>query len=241
MKNGHGISFGTGSRPPLNNVESLSPGPGAYPLKSTLSKNIVSQIESPPQISLASRHKFGDPYIKALSKETANEPGPGHYGLNGKFLKGSNSERYSFPKNPAPSTKTQYAPGPGAYETYPGIGRQFLSTKISPEATFIPSAKRSGLYSESTSDIGPGDYGPPSAACEDQLDSRKKTCKKTKFGTGYQRMKQNLPKVDLNEPYPGPGSYVIPGQVGGQSQIFRNAPKTSLSGRNSFGSPWTTS
>eukprot|EP01036_Dinobryon_divergens_P059198 gene59198-78991_t len=147
-------SFGTGSRPPLM-LPTSTPGPGAYPMKSTLSKSVVSNLPSPAAISLKSRQKFGDPYERAMSKTTANEPGPGQYGLNGKFASGANSEKYSFPKCPAPSTKFQYAPGPGAYDPLPGLGKQVLSTRASPETAFMPTAKRSGLEFTAASDVGP--------------------------------------------------------------------------------------
>jgi hypothetical protein len=68
------IGFGTGSRPPLNNPNG-GPGPGAYPIKTTLGIVIESSIKSNPQYSLRGRTKFGDPNEKSLSKTTANEPG----------------------------------------------------------------------------------------------------------------------------------------------------------------------
>lgn len=51
-------------------------------------------------------------------------------------------------------------------------------------------------------------------------------------------MKEIQQKVDLSEPHPGPASYKITGDVGTVSMVYRNAPKASLSGRTSFGSPW---
>lgn len=68
------IGFGTGSRPPLM-VPTSTPGPGAYQIKSTLSKTVDSTIKSPEQYTIRSRHTFGNPNLKALSKTTANEPG----------------------------------------------------------------------------------------------------------------------------------------------------------------------
>jgi hypothetical protein len=68
------IGFGTGSRPPLM-IPTSTPGPGAYQLKSTLNKTLDSSIKSPEQYTIRSRHNFGDPNLKALSKTTANEPG----------------------------------------------------------------------------------------------------------------------------------------------------------------------
>ena len=51
------------------------PGPGAYPIKTTLGKLLESNIKSPCQFTLRGRTKFGDPNEKSLSKTTANEPG----------------------------------------------------------------------------------------------------------------------------------------------------------------------
>ena len=72
---------------------------------------MVSNMRSPPQITLSSRQKFGDPYGKAMSKETANEPGPGQYKLDGKNFKDETPPKYSFTKCPPPSIKSEYAPG----------------------------------------------------------------------------------------------------------------------------------
>lgn len=194
-------------------------------------------IKSNSKFTMRSREKFGDPYAKAISKETATEPGPGQYKLEGKFLIGSESQKYSFPKSPAPALKPAMAPGPGAYPAPGAIGRQIVSTKITAEKTCFTLAARSSLASTEF-DVGPGGYGAPSAACEEQYDSRKKTCPSLKFGTGYKKGNQKSLKVDLTEPVPGPGAYVIPGGLGKESVIFRNPPKASLSGRNSFMSPW---
>ena len=132
----------------------------------------------------------------------------------------------------------QLAPGPGAYEPPPGIGKQILSTKKCPAQIVFPHAARSDMVIEGSSDVGPGEYKPPPAACEEQIDSRRKTCPTVKFGTGYQKGHKKTPPVDLSEPAPGPGSYKLPGGIGSESNAYRNAPKSSLSGRNAFGSPW---
>jgi hypothetical protein len=66
--------FGTGSRPPLSSIVG-GPGPGSYPLKTTLGKIFESNMKSPGQFTLKSRQKFGDPYSKAMSKTNMNEPG----------------------------------------------------------------------------------------------------------------------------------------------------------------------
>jgi len=188
---------------------------------------------------LRSRQKFGDPYEKATSKETATQPGPGQYKLDGKFLIGDKAPKYTFPKTPLPSIKATQAPGPGAYDNCEGLGKQVLSTKTTAENIYIQKAERQGIAPKSITDVGPGEYGAPPAACEDQVDSRKRTAAKIKFGGGYVKGNKKLPSVSLSEPVPGPGAYASSsGSIGTESMVFKNVPKASLSGRNSFGSPW---
>lgn len=233
------IGFGTGSRPPLM-VPTSTPGPGAYQVKTTLTKTIDSTIRSPEQYTIRSRHTFGDPNLKALSKSTANEPGPGQYKVANKFLHGTDNPKYSFPKARLPSDKAQLSPGPGQYDVPGSLGKQPLSTKEKARETAFPIAARPSLVAPGTTDIGPGEYKPSPAACEFQVDSRKTSCPTTKFGTGFQKNRKLNAKVDLSEPSPGPGSYQLPGgiAVASSGTPYRSAPAASLSGRNAFGSPW---
>lgn len=233
------IGFGTGSRPPLM-VPTTTPGPGAYAIKTTLSKTVDSTIRSPMQFTIRSRQKFGDPNLRALSKATASEPGPGQYDYNGRFLSGHNPEKYSFPKARQPQSKAQLAPGPGAYAVTGSMGKQVLSNKHRSMEPAFPQAARPTLVAPGTTDIGPGEYGVPPAACETQVDSRKTSCAMVKFGGGYQKNKNKVQKVDLSEPSPGPGSYVLPGGVATKAAgtPYRSSPAATISGRNAFGSPW---
>lgn len=233
------IGFGTGSRPPLM-VPTATPGPGAYQIKTTMSKTIDSSIKSPQQFSIRSRQNFGDPNLKALSKTTANEPGPGQYKVANKFLSGRDEPKYSFPKSRQPADKALLAPGPGQYELPASMGRQPLSTKHRAQEAPFPHASRPSLIAPGSTEIGPGEYGVSAAACEPQVDSRKPTCSSIKFGTGYQKNRKNNQKLDLSEPSPGPGSYQLPGGVATKSAgtPYRSSPAASLSGRNAFGSPW---
>lgn len=66
------------SRPPLYSVGG-GPGPGAYPIKTTMGKLLESNFKSPNQFSLRSRQKFGDPNERSMNKTSALEPGPGMY------------------------------------------------------------------------------------------------------------------------------------------------------------------
>lgn len=104
------IVFGTSVRQPRLSG-TLTPGPGAYPLKSTLFKQFDSQIQNPPEFSLKSRQKFGDPYLRALDKTMASEPGPGHYNTLGKFPRGRNPRQTGFPKAGVPRDKAALGPG----------------------------------------------------------------------------------------------------------------------------------
>lgn len=231
-------SFGTGSRPPLMQP-TQGPGPGAYPIKSTLSSTLESRFVSPSQYSLKSRQKFGDPNAKALSKTSANEPGPGQYHLVGKFLSGTDPISNSFPKASIQRDKGAMGPGPGSYEPLQSMGRQVLSTKPGPGQAIFPKSDRPSLVAPGTTDIGPGQYEPPPAACENQVDSRKPTCGTIKFGTGYKKG-GGIVKPNLSEPSPGPGAYVLPGGVATRARgsPFRDSPAATISGRNKFGSPW---
>lgn len=52
------------------------------------------------------------------------------------------------------------------------------------------------------SDVGPGEYNPPPAACDPQIMSNRPTCATIKFGEGY-RAGSNSTKFDFSEPSPG--------------------------------------
>lgn len=237
-------------RPPLMNP-TPGPGPGAYPIKTTLGKLMESHIKSPSQFTLRGRTKFGDPNEKSMSKTTANEPGyliycsifnlalsdiqvpkyiisvlfnfsPGQYDLTGKFLSGSNPRKSAFPKGGFVRDKSQLTPGPGSYKPMESMGKQVLSTcetalilKFSQAArpSMVPPGNYilthikcwysgNNAHALGTSDIGPGDYKPPPAACDPQVDSRKPTCATIKFGEGYKRGGA-VKKFDLSEPSPG--------------------------------------
>lgn len=52
------------------------------------------------------------------------------------------------------------------------------------------------------SDVGPGEYNPPPAACEPQITSNRPTCATIKFGEGY-KPGQSGNRFDFSEPSPG--------------------------------------
>jgi hypothetical protein len=104
------IGFGTSARLAMS-FSDQTPGPGAYPLKSTLYRQFNSTIRNPPETTMKSRQKFGDPYLRALDKTTANEPGPGHYNTIDKFIGGTNPRKSGFPKASVPRDRAQLAPG----------------------------------------------------------------------------------------------------------------------------------
>jgi hypothetical protein len=222
------IGFGTGARPSIQDGPSGGPGPGSYPIKSTLGVVPESHIPNPLKFSLRGRTKFGDPNEKTMSKTSGNLPGPGAYDLTGKFISGTNPRAAGFPKGDPPKSKAAQGPGPGSYECAQAMGKQPLSTKPGACIPVFPKEPRPGLAFKGASDVGPGDYKPTSAACEPQVLSQRKTCATVKFGTGYRKSK-GLVKQDLAEPSPGPGSYTLP--------KFKTVAAT-MSGRNKFGSPW---
>jgi hypothetical protein len=63
-------------------------------------------------------------------------------------------------------------------------------------------ADRPSMAVPGASDVGPGEYNPPPAACDPQVDSRKSTCATIKFGEGY-KAGSNSNKFDFSEPTPG--------------------------------------
>ena len=143
---------------------------------------------------------------------------PGQYDLTGKFPRGRNPRKSAFPKGPAMGeTRVPMGPGPGSYGAPESMGKQVLSTKDGAPIVAFSKAVRPSMAITGGSDVGPGEYKPPPAACEDQIDSRKPTCGKIKFGDGYRKGSRNE-KPDLSEPSPGPMTYV--------------------SGREKFGSPF---
>ena len=105
------IGFGTGSRPPLY-VPGGGPGPGAYPIKTTMGPVMESHIESPCAFSLRGRVKFGDPNEKTMSKSVKDDPGPGQYDLTGKFISGRDPRPIKFSKAKEDSDK-KAAQSPG--------------------------------------------------------------------------------------------------------------------------------
>lgn len=127
---------------------------------------------------------------------------PGQYDLTGKFLSGTNPRKSAFPKGGFIRDKSQMGPGPGSYAPLQSMGKQVLSTKVGAVALVFPKAARPSLVQPGLSEVGPGEYKPPAAACEDQIDSRRTTCAKVKFGEGY-RSGSTKEKFDFSEPSPG--------------------------------------
>ena len=232
------ITFGTGSRPPLY-APGGGPGPGAYPIKSTMFKLLESDKRSPSAFSMRSRQEFGDPNAASMSKTAAAEPGPGSYDLGGKFISGRDPRPIKFSKSIPQVEKSGLAPGPGAYGAAASMGKQVLSTKPANAIVKFGSAERQGMAVKGASDVGPGEYGAPRGACDVQVTSNKPTCGSIKIGTGYSK-KGKLVRGDFSEPSPGPGAYKTLGGVGTRAKgtIYRNSPAATMSGRNKFGSPW---
>ena len=93
-------------------------------------------------------------------------------------------------------------PGPGTYAPLQSMGKQVLSTKVGSVEVVFSKAERPSLVQPGLSEVGPGEYRPPAAACETQIDSRRVTCGKVKFGEGY-RPGNHKSKFDFSEPSPG--------------------------------------
>ena len=140
------VGFGTGTRPPLMEP-TPGPGPGAYPIKTTMGKLPESHIASPCQFTLKGREKFGDPNAKALSKTSANEPGPAAYDITDKFVNGTNPRKSGFPKSIRGKVddKAALGPGPGSYKPMYSMGKQVLSTKHAAVVPGFPHAPRPSM------------------------------------------------------------------------------------------------
>lgn len=232
------IGFGTSQRPSMA-VGGGGPGPGAYPIKSTLGKLPESTIDNPLEFSLRGRTKFGDPNEKVMSKNNMGDPGPGQYDLYGKFLGGETPRVTGFPKGNPPKDKAFMGPGPGSYKCAEAMGKQCLSSKPGAVVPGFAKAPRPSMAVTGGAETGPGEYKPGPAACEPQVVSNRPTCATIKFGTGYKKSK-GIKKRDLSEPAPGPGSYTLPGGVATKAKgsPYRDSPAATMSGRNKFGSPW---
>lgn len=233
--------FGTATRPRLSDAED-TPGAGAYSIKTTvLGKVPDSKIRSAPQFSLRSRQAFGG--VLATKADSDQLPGPGWYTPQMTNPNERHSAKHSFPKGQARSNKKmEHGPGPGTYSAQSSVGRQVLSTKRNRPGIGFGTGERPPLLCLRC-DIGPGEYGGGIAACEKQVDSRKKTSGFVKFSQSARSSEASLLAQDHANMLPGPGTYRLPSGLcgGGASYPFRAAPKPSLSGREKFGSPFNTS
>merc|ERR1711916_241868 len=164
----------------------------------------------------------------------------GQYNLQGKFISGRDPRPIKFSKAVENTNrKTAQGPGPGQYKTPEGMGKQLLSTNKTEKIVGFSKAERGGMVPPGTSDIGPGHYARPPAACAIQVESTKSTCGSVKFGTGYKKDGGGK-KLNLKEPSPGPGAYRVMGGLGQTTAGFayKQAPAATMSGRTKFGSPF---
>jgi len=159
------------------------PGPGTYNVRAiTGVKGFESKIRSTPHFSLRGREKFGDPVPGGRGTEL--EPGPGHYRPRTLGLAGDFPPEFSFPKAVPPRDTKKMAPGPGEYKSIPAVGKQVLSTNKNHAPVGFGAGERPPLILISTGDVGPGEYTQGPAACNNQVDSRKKSSGRVTFGTG---------------------------------------------------------
>lgn len=227
------FQFGTSIRQQLNESGDLSstPGAGTYTIKTTLLGKVAdSRIRTAPQFSLRSRIN--------PRQSVENEPGPGRYAIR----LAKDTPQFSFPKDQRhASPKNKSEPGPGAYSSPSAVGKQVLSTKQNRASMGFGTGERPPLLRVQC-DLGPGEYGVGIAACQKQIDSRKKTSALVKFSKGSRSTSKTKSVIaqDEERSLPGPGTYRLPSGLcgGGASYPFRAAPKPTLSGREKFGSPF---
>ncbi len=234
------IGFGTSTRPPLLETTAEAPGPGAYTIKTTVLGNYPeTKIRTAPQFSLRSREKFGSPMTKAEDTTTIMEPGPGHYKPKIVNPNEDIAPKFTIPKSRWIQDKAKLQPGPGAYNLPGACEKQVLSTK----KNFMPGkfgkGKRPPLILVSTADVGPGEYGTGIGACDEQVDSRKKTQSNIKFAHSG-RDQAPIGSRMVSDNIPGPGHYKLPKGLGGKGSgyVYRCSPQPRLSGREKFGSPF---
>lgn len=233
--------FGSSMRPPLSEAEE-TPGAGTYAIKTTLLGKVAdSKIRTAPQFSLRSREAFGSPINRAVDSTMARQPGPGWYTPKQVNCRERCAAQHSFPRDQtrAAGPKEDRSPGPGAYAAHSSVGRQILSTKANYSGSGFGASERPPLL-RVHNDLGPGEYGVGIAACEKQVDSRKKTTGFVKFSRSTRSSEASLIAQDEIRNLPGPGTYRLPSAICGQgaSYPFRAAPKPSFSGREKFGSPF---
>jgi len=105
-----------------------NPGPGAYPLPSTLYKHPSSSFISPPSFSMRGREKFGSPDLKAVDRTTQLEPGPGTYSIKDDVERRVRAIKFSRAKAErgalAVGSKPGLEPGPGHYKSVGALGKQ---------------------------------------------------------------------------------------------------------------------
>ena len=239
-KSAPSIGFGTDTRKPLVEGDGEAPGPGAYSIKTTVIGNYPeSKIRTAPQFSLRSREKFGSPMTKAEDTSTIMEPGPGHYKPRIVNPIEMIAPKYTIPKSRWIQDKAKLQPGPGAYNLPDACGKQALSTK----PNFLPAkfgkGKRPDLILVSTADVGPGEYGCGIGACDNQVDSRKRTFGNMKFSCSG-RDQAPIGSRMVTDNIPGPGHYKLPQGLGGKGSgyVYRCSPQPRMSGREKFGSPF---
>ncbi len=123
-------------------------------------------------------------------------------------MSGVNPRKSAFPKGGFIRDKAAMGPGPGSYTAPDSMAKQVLSTKVCAPTVGFPKSERKSMVQEGLSEVGPGEYKPPAAACDDQFDSRRPTCAKIKFGEGY-RKGATKDKFDFKEPSPGYSVFIL--------------------------------
>ena len=176
---------------------------------------------------------------KAEDATTMMEPGPGHYKPRIVNPQESIAPKYTIPKSRWIQDKAKLQPGPGAYDLPSSCGKQPLSTK----PNFLPSkfgkGTRPDLILVSTGNVGPGEYGAGIGACDNQVDSRKRTFGNMRFSQSG-RDRPPIGAKSMNAGIPGPGHYKLQKGMGGRGSgyTYRCSPQSGMSGREKFGSPF---
>ena len=183
--------------------KSVLPGPGNYPLPSSLGKQALGRCHS------TSSFAFGTSKQRESAALVTPSPGP-VYDLKGTRSGSMDRASYSFgneirTKNKDPSLKT---PGPGVYNTPSAVGLQVYSTNRSGRIVgfgvpTLQSSDRGILPLEGRHSPGPVYMVAP--ACKKQALSTKRSAPRAAFS----RADRFKGSTGLEAPGPGPGEYIV--------------------------------
>jgi len=234
-----GGSFGIAPRVTVAG-EAGGPGPGAYPIKSSVGDTF--------HFSMKGREKFGSATGRSDDPACKTEPGPGAYPKAIEFLHSveRTPPRFSVPKAKRPGLHKSdrgTRAGPGM-PLQASCGKQVETRKEQAPFTHFGTSVRKPLI-EGGADAGPGEYGYEDGL-GDMIDSRKKSSSRpTMKGVGRDKAAIGS-RMAHTDDGPGPNEYhlqsantaTISSKARSAYAYGRAAPSVKMSGRTKFGDPF---